>query len=276
MTREFLAPDILGLLAVLLLTLASVADALRLLQVQGKWGLLANIPRLGAIFVLVLALAWSSAAHSRSLPTFIVIHPLDAQQIALALALTTLGIYLLLVWWLKTDAAALIVNLVTLALVVAGILASETGALAMACEQRAVSFQGQWILFLAGDGGLVVAGSAGFALALRASLARRVSAVKWPYWFDLHVLLRGASAVALFALTAGLAVSLWWSWQTVGVLTSSDSRTGWAAATWLIAAIGMLARRKGGRWGRWTAALAMLGAVVAILGLLAWIGSQRS
>jgi hypothetical protein len=62
MTREFLAPDILGLLAVLLLTLASVADALRLLQVQGKWGLLANIPRLGAIFVLVLALAWSSAS----------------------------------------------------------------------------------------------------------------------------------------------------------------------------------------------------------------------
>jgi hypothetical protein len=57
-------------------------------------------------------------------------------------------------------------------------------------------------------------------------------------------------------------------------LTSGDPREGWVFVAWLVAAMSMLARRLGKRWGRWTAGLAVLAAAIAAFGLLVIVELQ--
>jgi hypothetical protein len=271
LTRELFMPEIwnaFAYAAALLLATASLADGLRLFQVRGRWGTLAAGARVGALVALTMVLIWVAIVGGNSLPSAFVIQPASLQQVAFALALATLLVYLVLAWRLRVD-AALMLDLVALALVLVGIVTIGAGGPPLSCDQGKAPSQLQWALFLAGTGGLVVAGSTGLTLALRTGLSRRTRSLKWSPWIDLHALLKCATAVALVALGGGLALSLWGSWQTAGVLASDNAREGWIAAAWLVAAMSMLVRRAGRRWGRWTAGLAFLAATILILGLIA-------
>lgn len=255
-------PEIWAALAALLLAAASVARGLALFKVGGRWALIAVGTRAVAALALVVALILAVATHGRW-------SPFALQQVALALALATLVVYLGLVWRFRIDAAAPIVDLVALLLILTGVLAGQPAGAQLACIQDALSFRIQWVLFLLGAGALAVAGSAGMMLALRAGLIRRAAHLRWPRWVDLHALLKQAIALALVALGGGLTVNVWSAWRTAGTLTGGDPRVGWIAIAWLIAIMSLLARRTGKRWGRWTASLAAAAAAVAILSLLA-------
>jgi hypothetical protein len=151
----------------------------------------------------------------------------------------------------------------------------------------ALPLQIQGALFLIGGAGVIVAGSAGLTLALRAGLAflrrnaspDRALDIKWlrvyrpPARADLYALLRLATWLGLVVLGCGLVVGLWSApavalWQTTGTLTSAGSHQSWAAIAWLAAAMSFLAQRTGEGGGRWTAGLAIIAATAVVIGLL--------
>jgi hypothetical protein len=198
-------------------------------------------------------------------------------QVLLGLALATLAVYLLLVWRLRVDGAALIVDMVVMALVLTAYLVGQPPELEPIRLQRGASRQILWALLLVGAGGVMVAGSTGLVLGLRAGLRARTPNLAWPLWLDLHLLLKQATFLSLVVLGAGLAVSAWWAWQAggtiaigSGALTFGSNGDGllWMATTWLIAAMSHVARRVGKKWGRWTAGLAIAAAVTGLVGLL--------
>jgi hypothetical protein len=81
--------------------------------------------------------------------------------------------------------------------------------------------------------------------------------------------LADATFLGLAAVGAGLAISIWWSWRTAGGLLSGDPRQTWLGATWLVAGMSLLAWPLERRGQRIAAALALVAAVMALLGLLA-------
>jgi|GEM_PF-1698196 len=269
MMGEPFAADLWTGLAALLLVTAVIAYGLELFRVRGRWALWATGATIGAVIALAVALVVIATTHGRWWQSPLAVLSLDPRQVVLGLALATLAVHLVLAWRLPVDATGLVVVLLALVLVLIAGFMVEASELSPDCDQRTIPLQLQWALFLAGTGGLAVAGSAGLTLALRAGLARRIPRLQWPLWIDLHALLERATALALASLGAGLAVSLWWSWQLRGALcTTHEPREGWVIVALLVAAMSFLARRTGGRWGRWSAGLAMVAASVAILGLL--------
>jgi hypothetical protein len=197
-------------------------------------------------------------------------------QVFLSLALATLVIYLVLVWRLRVDGAAPIVDIVVMTLILTAYLAGQPPELEPVRLQRGASRQILWVLLSVGAGGVMVAGSTGLALGLRAALRTRIPNLAWPQWLDLHLLLKEATFLSLVVLGAGLAVSAWWAWEaggTVaiasGALTFGSNGDGllWVAITWLVAAMSHVARRIGKKWGRWTAGLAIAMAVTGLVGL---------
>ena len=257
-----------------LLTAAGVAQGSVLLKVgprPGRRDQLAAGARLGGAAILTVAVILAAIAHGEWSPS-------DPRQVALDLTLAALVIHLVLGWQLGVGSAGPVVDVVALILVVVGAIAVWPGGPLLTCAQRAVPFWAQWALFLLGSGGVIVAGSAGLMEMIQAWMARRGRHLRLPRQADTHTLLRQATSLALVALGSGLAVSVWWAWQTAGLLTDGDPRAGWIAATWLAAAMSELAwwldRRspvsdQGDRAGQWAAGLAIAAAVVAILGLLA-------
>jgi hypothetical protein len=254
-------PEIWSSLAALLLVMAAAARGLALVREGKWWDRIATGARAAAVLALVLALVRLVATRGGW-------SPFDVGQVALCLALATLVVHLALQWRLKVDAAAPVVDLVAFGLVLVGVGYTLPGGSVLTCAQRTAPFHIQWVLFLLGAGGLTVAGSAGAMLALRTVLTRSGRGLE-PRWIDLQVFLKQASALALVTLGGGLAVSSWWAWQTVGSLTTGVSAEGWLAAASLVAAMSLLVRRVGRRWGRWAAGLAMVAAAVAIIGLMA-------
>jgi hypothetical protein len=126
----------------------------------------------------------------------------------------------------------------------------------------------QWILFLVGAGGAVVAGSTALTLGLCALLSGRGLDLRWSARRDLLACLRQATGITLVALGAGLAMGVWWAWQVTGRLTAGDPREGWLVVGWVLAATSWVAWRLGRQGGRWAAVLIMLAASVAMTGLL--------
>jgi hypothetical protein len=259
-----MAPEIWGALAALLLAMASVARGLDLFQVRGRWELLAFCARAGAAMLLTVAIIQAAVTLSQW-------SPFDLWQVALGLALATVVVYLVLAWRSRVDAAGPIVDLLALALILTGILAMRPGGPFLTCAQQAWPFPVQWVLFLTGAGGVMVAASAGLTLIL----AGRSWHLHWPDRADSYLLLRQATLLALVFLGSGLTIGMWWAWQVGGTATSSDPREIWIAITWLIAAMGLLAQYLPRRWGWWAAGLAMVAAVAAIAGLLAVIDLRR-
>jgi hypothetical protein len=235
------------------------------------WHLLALSARLGSLVALVISLMLAIVTHGEWSPS-------DLRQVTIGLALATLLIHLLLVWRLGTDSASPIVDAVALVLVLIDAIAVQPGGPLLSCVQRAALYRIQWVLFLLGCGGTLVAGSAGLVLGLCSWSVERGWQLGLPDVADIHSLLRQATALAWLLLGSGIVVSAWWAWQTVGALTDGDVRVGWCAITWLILAMSELAwhldrppvdsNREQDR-GRWSARLAVLAAAAAIWGLLA-------
>jgi hypothetical protein len=257
-----MTPELWGPLAAFCVTVAILASGLALFRPGGRWTFVVVGARVGAVAVLVAAVLTAVGVG----PSW---SPFDLRQLAQALALATLVVYLGLVWRLGVDAAAPVVDLAVLALLLVGLFAGQSSRSLLPCILSAAPFRAQWTLFLLGAGGAAVAGSAGIMLAFRSGLSRRDVSLRWPRWIDLHACLRHATLLTLVALGSGLAVGAWWAWRMSGSLTSGDAREAWMAVAWLIAAMSLLARRTGRRWQIWTAGLAVGAAAVAVLGLLA-------
>jgi hypothetical protein len=245
-----------------LLVVAGVARGLALLREQGRWGPVAIGGRTGAVLILTVALVLSTANQGQWSPS-------DLQQAVLSLALATLCAHLMLVWRCGVDGAGPVADLIALALVLVGMFVIGSGAPPLGCVRCAAPFYIQWTLYFFGAGGVMVAGSAGLLLMLRAGASRQGWGLRWPLEVDLYAFLGQATALALIALGAGLAVSAWWAWRAMGSLSGGDPREVWMASTWLVAGTSWLSWQLGKRPERWAAGLAMVAAAVAIFGLLA-------
>jgi ABC-type transport system involved in cytochrome c biogenesis permease subunit len=236
----------------------------------GRWRWLAGGLELAAILVLGVALALAVRTHGEWSPH-------DLMQVALGLALATLAIHWLLVIRHRSRQApgsgsegiGLIVDLIVLGTILFTAFAIRAGGGPLLCAQRAVPYSVQWALYLVGAGAVLVAGSAGVVRVLRLPLIQRVPGLRQPRHADLIPQLAEATWWALVVLGLGLVVGVWWAGCTVGRLTSGDPREGWMVITWLAAASSLLARRFDEKAGQWSAALAVVAAVLLIIGLLA-------
>lgn len=248
-------------LALFLLLVAIMARGLMLLNVAGRWSQVITGVRVSALLALGATILLSVSARGWG-------SPLDPRQLALALAWTTSAVYVVLFWRFRVDAAAPVVDLVAAALVLTAMLLGQSGGPVGTHARYAATFCVHWALLLLGAGGVLVAGSAGLMLALRTALAGRLPDLAWPRRSASHLLLKHATAFALVALGAGLAVSTWWAWRTLGTFALGDTLQGWVAITWLLMAMSLLARRTRKQWGSWTAGLAMVASAVVLFGLV--------
>ena len=251
-----------------LLAMAAIARVLALFRLRARWDLLILGLRVGATTALAVALVLTVLSNGEW-------SPVAQRQVVLSLALATLIVHLALVWLCGIDGAGQIVDLVVLTLIIVGTMVIRPGRPPLTCAQCLPPYYVQWVLFLLGAGGVMVAGSSGLLLALRALLANRGWELQLAGRGSLYGFLQQATALALLILGAGLTMATWWAWQTLGRFASGDSREGWMAVTWLLAATSWLAWRLGKRAGRWAAVLAMMAAVVTIVGLLAAAGPYR-
>lgn len=235
-----------------------------------RWDLLAFGARLGSLVALIISLVLATVTHGDWSPS-------DLRQVTIGLALATLLIHLLLVWRLGIDNASPVVDAVALLLILIDAFAVRPGGPLLTSAQRATPYRVQWVLFLLGSGGTLVAGSAGLMLGLHSWSVQRGWHLGLPDVVDVPTLLRQATALAWLLLGSGLVVSAWWAWQTVGALADGDLRVGWCAVAWLLLAMSELAWRldrpllrsgKDQNRGRWSASLAVVAAATAILGLL--------
>lgn len=247
----------------ILLALAAAGRGLSWVGVRGRWSLVAAAARGAAGMALLVALAQGEGS------------PFDLQQMALGLALATVGLHLALTWRLPTGDAGPLADLIALALTLTG-LALRSGGTVPTPAQRMVPFYVQWVLFLLGGGAAMVAGAAGLALALRVGPVRRSLSLAGPSCAGLGSLLREAVSLALVTLGSGLVTGVWWAWRTVGRLAGGDPREGWMAVTWLVAALSLLSWRLEKHPGWWAAALAVVAAAAAIVGLLAIVEVRRA
>ena len=254
-------------LAAFLLAVAVVGNSLSLVRAKGRWIVVAAGTAAAAAIALTVALVVHGLSPSQTLAPRASL-ALDPQQVLLGLVLAMLLAQLILAWRLQVEAASLVVDLAALILVLIAAFLPQAGESGLYCQQAALPTYFQWVWILVGAGGLAVAGSAGLTLALRAGLAQRGPSVHWPRRIDLHALVKRATALALFSLGFGLAVHLLGAWRLVGASTFLEPPAGWTLVALLVAAMSYLARRIQGRWGRWTAGLAMVAALVAFLGLL--------
>ncbi len=236
---------------------------------RGRWYLPAAGLELGAFAALAVAFVLAALAHGEW-------SPVDLRQVTLGLALAALGIYLVLVvrpglpraQRIAVGGAGLTVDLIVLGLSLFGVFAIRPGGPILLCVQRTLPFYARWVLWLLGAGALIVAGSVALTLMLRLVLLRRSQGFRLLRRMDLYGLLAHTTSLALLALGGSLAVGVWWAWRTEGMLTSGDPREGWAAITWLVAAMGSCAQGLEGRARRWSAGLALVAAAGVIFGLL--------
>lgn len=261
MGDPFLANLCAGLAALLLMA-AAIANGLLLFRVGRRWSLSATAATVGAVIALVVAMAAIAASHA---PWW------QSRQAVLGLALATLTVHLVLAGRRPIRAVGLLVDLLALVLVLLAAFMIEGSGPRPECHAQTVPLRFQWVLFLVGTAGLMVASGAGLTLALRARLARRIPGLRWSRWIDLHSLLKRATELTLISLGAAIVIGLWWSWRLLGVFTVGMPGEGWAGLAWVVAVMSYLARRTGGRWGRWAAGLLLVAAAVSLLGLLAGI-----
>jgi len=191
--------------------------------------------------------------------------PLDLWQVTVSLSLATVAAHLALSWALGAGAGVPIADAVAAVLAVMAWLAIRPGGEDLGCIQRALPYRAEWILFLAGSGAALVAGSAGLAAVLPWHLAG-VGARR---------LLAGGGFLAILAVGAGAVAGLWWTWQSTGTLQAADARESWMAVVWLLAAMSVAGWQLERGADRWAAGLALVAGSAAILGLLALPDLQR-
>jgi hypothetical protein len=251
-----MTPEIWGVVAAFLLTLAALAGSVALIEVRGRWGAAASGARAAGTVTVAVALGLAVVAQGEW-------SPLETRQVVLGLALAMLSIQMVLAWSLSIGSGGPVVDAVAVALILVGTFLFRSDVPPRTCAQQAAAFWVQWILYLLGGGGVLVAGSAALMLALHKGLSARGRSIRQPKRGDLYSLLTQAIFLALVALGGGLTVSVWWAWQTAGTLTSGDPRELWLAITWLTAAMSLLAWLLEDHRGRWVAGLALVAALNA-------------
>jgi hypothetical protein len=180
-----------------------------------------------------------------------------------------LVIYQVMAWGFRLEGAAPFVDLLALALIVTGVLTTGPGGSIPTCIQSATPVYIQWGLFLVGTATASIMACTGLLLGLQAGLGHRGQGAFWPSQADLTFFLTQATMLTLMTLGSGLVLSIYYSWQTTGSLSNGDSSLTWMAITWLIAAMGSLARWLERHWVGWLAGLAVVAAACALCGLLA-------
>ncbi len=263
-----MTPEIWSILAVVLFGMACLASGLAMFRVRGRWGAVAIGARLAGIAALSTLLI--SAAIVRDEWS-----PFERWQMALGLVLAMSVVHLVLAWRLGIGSAGPVVDVVALALVIVGGLVFEPSTSLPTCAQRAIPFRVQWALLFLGSGSVLVAGNAGVMLALHKGLMGHGWDLRLPRQTELYDLLIQATILALATLGGGLALGVWWSWQTGGMWTSGDPREGWMALVWLVAAMSLLAGQLDSHRERWVAGLAVVASATVFFGLLALLALQH-
>jgi hypothetical protein len=269
-----MVPEVGGIVAAFLFSVAAVAGGLALFRVRGPWELVAIGARVAGTVAVAIALISAMATQGEW-------SPFNPWQVALSLILAMSGVQLLLAWRLGLGSAGPLVDLVALALLLLthpsapwAVVPFEPVPFLLSCTQRTLPFQVQWALFLLGSGSLLAAGSAGLMLALCRVLAERAPRLKLPPlagWVDLLI---QSTFLALVAVGGGLTLGAWWAWQAVGRLTAGDSREAWMALVWLLAATSLAAWQLERHRARWAAGFAGLAAAMVLFGLLALVELQ--
>jgi hypothetical protein len=251
--------ELCAALAALLSAVAAASSGLAHSDVKGPWRRLVLPARAAGLVPLAVALALTIIAHGEP-------SPFDLRQVALGLGSVTLIIGLVLAWRRGVAGTGPVQDLLMMSLVLVAILAIQPGGSLLACEQHWLPFWIYWVLFLLGVGGTLSAGSVALDLALEAIWPGEQ---RWAVRTDAHRLLVDATGWALVSLGAGLSLSLWWSWRTMGNLFGGDARQTWLGATWLVVATSLLAWRSERRGAQIAAVLSILAASMALFGLLA-------
>jgi hypothetical protein len=252
-----------------LLIVAGLARGLSFLRGERPWSLVSVGARLAAAAALVVTLVLVVQAVGEW-------SPFRSQQVALALALAALCSHLVLTWRCGADGASPAVDVIACVLIVWEAWAMRPGGPALTLAQRAVAFHLEWLFFLVGGGGAIVAGSTSLILGLRALWPGTGRSPELSSVAELYGFLRNATALALIALGAGLMVSLWWSWRTLGSVSGGDPREAWLAGAWLLTGASLLAWQLERRAGRWAAGLAGVAAMFTVVGLLSVANSSQA
>jgi hypothetical protein len=200
--------------------------------------------------------------------------PYDQELSVLGLALSMLIVHSVLAWLLRAETTGPFVELVGLGLVLVGAANLPIATPLLACPQWVVPSQIQWSFFLLGGGSLLAAGCMGLTVAL----ARAMQSHGWTLHLaapgDLYALLLRAAMLALVAISSGLAVGLWWAWQTLGTLTSGDPRAEWMALTALRTTMSLLAGQMDRHQRGWVVGLVVLATSNMLFGWLFLVGVQ--
>lgn len=244
--------------AAVLLAAAAGFSAAALARKGRPWLLLSAAARGGSIVALAVALYLESAGRGGWSPQ-------DLWQVTVSLSLATVAAHLALSWALGAGAGVPIADAVAAVLAVLAWLAIRPGGEDLDCLHRTLAYRVEWVLFLAGSGGALIAGSAGLAAVL-----------PW-HWSRVGArrLLAGGSFLAVLAVGAGVVAGLWWTWQATGTLQPADIRESWMAVVWLLAAMSATAWQLEKGAHRWAAGLALVAGSAAILGMLALPDLQR-
>lgn len=257
--------ELLTLLGAMLFAAAAVSGGLAHFGHQRPWRRVVLASRIAGLVPLSLALTMTVAAHGGP-------SPYDLRQMALGLGLATVLVGLALAWRHGAAAVGPVLDLIVLGLVLAGLLVIQPGGPALDCVERWFPFWTYWGLFLLGSGSTLAAGSAALDLMLGTLLpGDRL----WTARASSHRVLANATLGTLVILGGGLALAAWWSWRSGSSLAAGDPRQTWMGATWLAAAMSLLAWQLERRGERTATALAVLAAAMALFGLLALPDLQR-
>jgi hypothetical protein len=252
-----MAIEISALTGAALLAVAAGCSVAAMAVRSQHWLLLSFAARVGS--VLTLAMALYLAAASRGGWT-----PLDLRQVALSLALATAVAHVVLSWAAGSGAGSPVADVLAAAIAVVAAPAILPGGESLTCLQRPLPYRAEWVLFVLGAGAIQVAGAAALS-----------SALPWRWaLLGARKLLQAGSFLALVAIGTGIVAGLWWTWQSTGTLQAGDIRESWMSVVWLLAAMSTTAWQLEKDAGRWAAALGIVAAGAALLGLLALPGIQ--
>jgi hypothetical protein len=255
------------IIAALALAAGAVASGLGVIPRDRTWARVLIVVRAIGVVALTVALMGRVVILGQW-------SPYDQTLSLLGLVLAMLIVHSALAWILKIESTGPLVEVAGLGLLLAGAARVPAGAPPLDCSQRMAPFQIQWALFLLGGGSLLVAGCVALTMVLDKAVQSRGRHLPVAASAELYAFLVQAAGLALVILGSGLAVSLWWAWQTLGTLSSRDPRTEWMVLTWLLTAMSLLAGQLGRHRRRWMVGLAVLAASNTLFGWLFLLGVQ--
>lgn len=167
---------------------------------------------------------------------------------------------------LETDDALPVMDGAALGLILLGLLIRPPGAQPTLLGTSWL-FWLYWIALLGGAAGALEAGCAGLVLVARRKSGWAGSAPA-PGEAALLLVLRDATAGAASVIGFGLLAGAHSAWRTLGSLSTGDPREGWMVTAFLALGASLAAWRLGRAGRRWAVALAMLAAILALVGAL--------